>query len=183
MRPSLTLDGRLLVLISGPTASGKTTAARTLAEIARGNGHQAASIDMDEIVAIVAGDDWFHIHHRERVLATQVASAIVDKLFDSGMELVAIAGSTLANREWEELLYPMRSGPKPFYVLLRVSNEEAVRRAQNDPARTRSKDAAFITRVASQIDWGVIRSHHVDLITDGLDAPEVGQMLAREIFE
>ncbi len=138
---------------------------------------------MDEVVAIVAGDDWSRVQHRDRVLAAQVASAIVGKLFDSRMELVAVAGSTLANRGCEELQAPLTSRPKPFYVLLRASNEEAVRRAQNDAARTRTKDAAFIARMAPQIDWGVIRNHHVDLITDGPDAAEVGRMLARQIFE
>ena len=62
MRRSLTPDGRLLALISGPIASGKTTAAKALAEITRLQGHQAASIDMDEVVAMVAGEDWSRVH-------------------------------------------------------------------------------------------------------------------------
>ena len=94
---------------------------------------------MDDVVAMVAGDEWSRVHHRDRILATKVAATTIEKLFDVGMELVTVAGSTLANREWEELLEPLASRPKPFYVLLRVSNEEAVRRAQNDPTRTKDE--------------------------------------------
>jgi len=170
------------VLISGPVASGKTTAAKGLAVIARRYGHNAASIDIDELVEMVAGDDWSRVSHKDRVLATQVASAIVGKLFASGMELVTVAGSTLSNSEWDELFQPLNPRPKPFYVLLRVSAEEAVRRAQGDPERVHTKDPVVIAQLASRIDWSIIRSQHVDLMTDGLDADEVTRILAREIF-
>lgn len=182
MKRSLAPDGRLLVLISGPTASGKTTAAKNLAQIARRRGHKAASVDMDELIQMVAGDDWSRIEHKDRVLATKLASAVVGRLLHLEMELIAVAGSTLANREWEDLLAPLRAKPKSFYVLLRVSPEEATRRAERDPHRPATKDPALIARLASGIDWSIIRNQHVDLFTDGLEADEVARILARQIF-
>jgi shikimate kinase len=182
MKRSLAPDGRLLVLISGPVASGKTTAAKGLAMIARRYGHNAAAIDIDDVVEMVAGNDWSRVTRKDRVLATQVASAIVGKLFASGVELVAVAGSTLSNSEWDDLYEPLNPKPKPFYVLLRVSAEEALRRAQGDPQRVHTKDPVVIAQLASRIDWSVIRSQHVDLMTDSLDAAEVARILAREIF-
>jgi shikimate kinase len=182
MKRHLAPDGRLLVLISGPVACGKTTAARTLAEIARRYGLNAASIDLDDIVEMVAGNDWSRIQAKDRALATQVASAIVGELFASHMELVAVAGSTLSNSEWDDLLEPLNPRPKAFYALLRVSPAEAIRRARNDPQRIHTKDPVVIEQLAARIDWSVIRTQHIDLMTDGIDADEVARILAREIF-
>ena len=183
MNRFLAPDGRLLVLISGPVAAGKTTAARGLAAIARKYGHNAASVDIDEIVEMVAGQDWSVIRHKDRALATDVASALIGKLFASGIKLVAVAGSTLSNGEWDDLLESLSPRPKPFYVLLRVSPEEAIRRTTHDSRRVHTKDPVVIAQLAARIDWSVVRSHHADLMTDGLDAAEVARILAREIFD
>jgi adenylylsulfate kinase-like enzyme len=119
-----------LVLIGGPIASGKTTVARALAALLRSIGQDAAAIDMDEMIAIVAGEDWSLIIVSDRKKAGRLASRVVQGLFNEGVSTVAIAGSTLSPYECDEVVTHLIPDSIVTRVLLRVSVEESIRRAQ-----------------------------------------------------
>jgi adenylylsulfate kinase-like enzyme len=175
-------DIQVLVLFSGPVASGKTTAASRLAEMARQRGLPAAAIDLDDMVEMVAGRDWSLVTDGDRRRACRATSTLLDDLFSSGTAFIAIAGSTLSTYEWDEVIQPLHHRARVSYVLLRVSLEEARRRAQGDPERIHAKDPGFLARLAAQTDWTAIRKHDIDIETDGLTADEVSARIAARVF-
>jgi shikimate kinase len=177
------LDKQTLVLISGPVASGKTTTAWMLAKAARELSLQAASIDMDEMVEMIAGSDWSLITEEDRRRACRATSGLVDQLLDSGVVFIAIAGSTLSQYEWDEVLQSLNRRPRVFLVLLHVSLEEASRRTKDDPDRIKTKDRSYLTQLDARTNWKAIRQHDVELETDGIKADEVSARIAVMVFE
>jgi len=171
-----------LVLISGAVASGKTTAAQGLAAYARALGEVAAAVDMDDMIAIVAGSDWSLISNGERRRACRATASFVQSLFESGTQLVAIAGSTLSPYEWDELTRRLDAEPETLYVLLQVSLEEAVRRAKGDPGRLHTKDPAHVAKLAAAIDWSAVRRHDLEVQTDSMTPEDIVAFIARKIM-
>jgi adenylylsulfate kinase-like enzyme len=174
--------GQRLALISGPIASGKTTVAQKLAQTARARGKLAASVDIDDIVEMLVGD-WSHVRREDRLRASSVAAAIVDRLFESGIQLAALAGSTLSPYEWDELLSRLKSRPQILTVQLRVSLEESVRRADADPARLRTLEADFIAGQYTAIDWNNVGKPDLVVTTDMLTASQVVQAVEDRVFQ
>jgi tRNA uridine 5-carbamoylmethylation protein Kti12 len=172
----------LLVLISGGIASGKTSAADRLAAVARQRGLSAASIDMDAMIEMTAGHEWSAIEDEQRRFAVQITGSLVEALLESGVQMVFIAGSTLSPYEWDGLLGVLKSNPRHLFVLLRVSLDEAIRRAEHDPSRTRTRNPEVLRRLAQRVDWTRVRGHHIDLVTDGLSLDDVASILSREVF-
>lgn len=177
-------NGTQLLLISGAVGSGKTTLASNLARIARDHGLTAASIDMDDMVSVVAGTDWSLVTHEHRVRASKAAGELARHLLDSGHRIVAIAGSTLSQYEWDDVLSAFDDQPAVTYVLLRVSVDEATRRAQLDPARsptagTRNPDV--VAHLHRAIDWTTVRKHNIEINTDHLTADEVVETVWRQL--
>jgi adenylylsulfate kinase-like enzyme len=172
---------RRLVLINGPIASGKTTIALALATRARAAGHVAASIDMDEMIALVAGEDWSAIHHADRERACRVTSSLVQTLFDDGTQFAVIAGSTLAQYEWDEVTNRLEPRPEIVHVLLLVSVQESIRRTQDDPSRVRTKDPSFVARLAGAIDWDAVGKPDIEIDTDGMTALEVTALISQTL--
>src|SRR3972149_10379703 len=174
--------GQRLVVITRPIASGKTTVARRRADVVRKRGQPAASIDIDELVEMIAGADWSLVRPEDRDLSCEVAAAIAERLFDSGVSVVVVAGSTLSSREWDQLLRHLVAKPDTLFVLLRVSLGESVRRAQGDPTRVSTKDPNFVSRLYSRIDWADVPRPDIDLFTDSLSVEEVVEIVARAVF-
>ena len=162
-----------LILIGGPIASGKTVAARGLAARLRSLGQDVAAIDMDEMIAIVAGEDWSLITASDRQKACRLTSRVVQGLFDEGVGTVAIAGSTLSPYEWNEVATHLAPAPTVTRVLLRVSVEESIRRAQIDPARTSTPEPGYVEKLAAAIDWARVPTPDIDLQTDAMTIDEV----------
>jgi hypothetical protein len=178
-------DHRQLVLISGPIASGKTTAAFRLAALTREHGQRAAAIDIDELVEMVAGEDWSLVRLDDRKLAIEAAAAIADRLFDAGVALVAVAGSTLSSYEWTCLLESLACRPTTLTVL-RVSLAESIRRAQSDTLRIHtvegdSERRNFIVRLYGQISGARLTTHDIEIETDGRSVDEVVSLISENL--
>ena len=171
-----------LVLISGPNGSGKTTLALRLAEEARARGLTAAAVDMDELVEMVAGSDWSKVRLEQRELSSRLAGSICDELMELGTQLLVVAGSTVSPYEWDLLLRNARGPKQPFSILLRVSFEEAKRRAAHDTTRASTWDAATAARLFDAIDWSTVCAPHLELDTDGLDSDAVLDAVAAVVF-
>ncbi len=172
----------LLVLISGGIASGKTSNSNRLAAAARLRDLPAAAIDMDTMIEMTAGDDWARIDLENRRFGVQTTARIIESLLQAGTKIVFVAGSTLSPYEWDDLLAAVVSKPRHLFILLRVSLEEAIRRAAQDPWRTATRNPELVRRLASPVDWTRVRDHHIDLVTEGLSLEDVATILSREVF-
>jgi len=176
-------EGRQLVLVSGPVASGKTTVALELARIARGRGQRAAAIDMDSLVEMVAGNDWTLVQSDHWRLARELAAAIADRLFENAVEVVLLAGPFFNPKEREHLLQRLASLASTCFVMLRVSLPQSLRRAQADSSRrVLTRDADFLAKIYATIDWAALPRQDVDLDTDGRERDDVVAIVAKSVF-
>jgi len=171
------------VLISGPIASGKTTVAFKLAEVARERGLRAAALDMDDVVAIIAGTDWSRVRPEDRDFASRVAGGLANHLFGAGVDVIAVEGSTLASYEWDELQQQLTSEHETLTVRLRVSLAESIRRAQGDAGRVSTKNPDFVARIYGQIDWASLTQADLEIDTDALGVDEVVASIGARVFE
>jgi shikimate kinase len=133
----------VVVVISGPIASGKSTVARELARELELGQTRVAVIDLDVVHDVVSlngptSDEatWTIARHTAALqanayLAHGVAVVIAEGSFNTPDDRAAFA---------EELM----AGVEPRYVSLRVSFEEALRRAQGDSSRGLSRDPGFL---------------------------------------
>jgi shikimate kinase len=170
------------VLISGPIASGKTAVAHRLAAAARARGVRAAAVDMDELIEMVAGDDWSLVGPGERELACDLAAALIEHLFKSGILLATVAGSTLSSYEWDSVMRHLDSEAEIICVLLRVSLAESLRRAQTDPLRVATKDAELVAQIYADIDWDNVAIADIEVVTDYLSLEQVVNRIERAVF-
>jgi shikimate kinase len=134
-----------LLIINGPIASGKSTLAWEVGKQFRTRGRTAAVIDLDVVYDM--------LDHRPKAdaavwrLARRTAAALADQLWRSGVELVAVEGSFCEHDERAEFLDALTTVVNPLVVTLRVSFDEALRRAQNDSMRklaSLSRDSTFL---------------------------------------
>jgi adenylylsulfate kinase-like enzyme len=170
-----TRQNNRLILISGAVASGKTTLASLLAAKARATGVPAASIDMDALTEMVGGPDWSHIADMHRRLACELAADIAQRLFARAYRLIAIAGSTVSSREWQQVLRDSRPTQRTTRVLLRVSVAEASRRARDDGTRGVTRNSTVLAQLHAAIDWSDVPEPDICLDTDGLSQDEVAE--------
>jgi hypothetical protein len=132
-----------VIVITGPIASGKSTVALALAREFEDAGVRVAVIDLDLVHdrlaaagAAVEGDTW--------TVARRAAASEANARIDAGSVVVIAEGSFNAPPTRAEFTDGLRSGVAPLFVTLRVSFDEALRRAQGDPSRGRSRDPAFL---------------------------------------
>jgi adenylylsulfate kinase-like enzyme len=133
----------MVIVITGPIASGKSTAARELARSLETEGVRTAVLDLDVVHdALIANgstpDDssWTEARHRAAMAANAfsrdgVAVVIAEGSFNLPTDRAAFDQDLVVN-----------SGP--VYVTLQISFAEALRRARGDPTRDRSRDPLFL---------------------------------------
>jgi adenylylsulfate kinase-like enzyme len=136
---------RVVIVITGPIASGKSTVARELARQLERAGVPIAIIDLDGVHDTLARDGpetddatWAH--------ARRVAASLANTFLGEDRAVVVAEGSFNTPGDRAEFVQYLDAGVDPVYVTLRVSFEEALRRAQVDPTRGVSRDPAFLGR-------------------------------------
>ena len=134
---------RRVVVITGPIASGKSTVAREVARELTGRGVRTAVIDLDLVYDMLA-DGGSKSDEATWALARHGAAALTNTFLDEGVAVVIAEGSF--NTQADRTTYARHLEPPsdPLYVSLRVSYEEALRRAQGDPSRGVSRDPNFL---------------------------------------
>jgi predicted kinase len=133
----------MVIVITGPIASGKSTVAREVARELRRAHARVAVIDLDLLHDMLATDGpdpddatW--------ALARHAAATLANTFLADGVAVVVAEGSFNTERDRSAFTEGLDTSVSPLYVTLRVSFEEALRRAQSDPTRGKSRDPAFL---------------------------------------
>jgi len=133
----------MVIVITGPIASGKSTVARELARSLEAVGVPAAVIDLDlvhnELIATGSTADestWALARHRAAMAANAFSR--------DGVAVVIAEGSFNLPTDRAAFDQDLAANSSPVYVTLQVSFAEALRRAQGDPTRGRSRDPMFL---------------------------------------
>jgi adenylylsulfate kinase-like enzyme len=133
----------MVIVITGPIASGKSTVAKELARSLDADGIRTAVIDLDlvhqELIATGSTADesiWAQARHR----AAEAANAFSR----DGVAVVIAEGSFNLPTDRAAFDEDLVGHSGPVYVTLQVSFAEALRRAQGDSTRGRSRDPVFL---------------------------------------
>src|SRR4051812_22520531 len=122
----------VVIVVTGPIASGKSTLARALARELELLGVGAAVIDLDlvhdQLTTNASDDSTWTLARRE--------TAPLENAFQEGGVVVVIAeGSFNMPADRATLVQHLRPTADVVFVTLQVSFAEALRRAQGDPTR------------------------------------------------
>ena len=133
----------MVIVVTGAIASGKSTIARELARELERVEVRAAVIDLDLVHDMITplgsmSDDasW--------TLARRGLAMLANTFLADGVAVVIADGSFNSPGDRAALARDLGADTDPVYVTLRVSFEEALRRAQSDPSRGISRDPDFL---------------------------------------
>jgi adenylylsulfate kinase-like enzyme len=133
----------MVIVITGPIASGKSTVARELVRQLELEDVRAEVIDLDRVHdRLIANgstaDDstW--------TLAREEAATVANAFLEEGVAVVVAEGSFNVPSDRAALIQHLRPSSGLVFVTLQVSFDEALRRAQGDPTRGRSRDSQFL---------------------------------------
>ena len=155
----------MVVVITGPIASGKSTVARELMCELERCGALTGVIDLDLVCESIAGDEpksdaatW--------ALARRVCAMRANALAAEGVAVVIAEGSYNAPEDRVAFSRHLSPGEAPLFVTLRVGFDEALRRAQSDPTRGLSRDPAFLRAYFDAADCWLAAIPATDIVID-----------------
>ena len=123
-----------VLIISGPIASGKSTAAYGLAAESRASGATAAVVELDRMYMMLH-DSSLMSDARISRQARRATAALVDQYVLDGIDVVIAEGDFWIASQRDEFSSRLSSGVAAVFVTLRVSVEEALRRVGLDANR------------------------------------------------
>jgi adenylylsulfate kinase-like enzyme len=170
----------LLIVISGPIASGKSAVARAVAEEFEQRGRSAATIDLDVVYEMLEHSTGRKDNDAKWLAVRRAAAALTDSFLAQGAEVV-IEGEFLTSEDRDAYLRYVRTDVQPRFVTLTVSVEEAVRRAEADATRTVSRDRGFLHQHYAAVQGALQATPSTDLLldTEYLTAGEAARVIAR----
>lgn len=133
----------MVIVITGPIASGKSAVAREVARQLEAAGVRAEVIDLD-LVHDQLTTPGSTSDESSWTLARRLAAVAANAYLADGVTAVIAEGSFNLPVDRAAFAQELRSGAGPVYVTLRVSFAEALRRASADPTRGRSRDPGFL---------------------------------------
>ena len=133
----------VLIVITGPIASGKSTVARALAHELDRVDVRGAVIDLDILEDMLTADET-KSDPATWALARHAAATLANTFLSGGIVVVIADGSFNSTSDRAALEQHLATNVTPLYVTLSVSFEEALRRAQSDPTRGVSRDPVFL---------------------------------------
>jgi len=166
--------GPIVVVISGPIASGKSTLSRAVAAELEKQGTACAVIDIDVLHDMLSDDQdptW--------AIARQAAGRLTDAFRAAGVQVVVTDGEFITAAERASYLEEVRSRVTVRFVTLRVAYHEALRRAQGDPARGVSRDPGFLETHYATVQAGLDATPATDLVihTDVVTVAEAAKLV------
>jgi predicted kinase len=134
----------VLLVVSGPIASGKSTVARALAREFERRQAIAAAIDLDLVYETLEHDGRQKDDTSKWRRARLGAAALAEALLADGVDVAIIDGDFTCAADRRALREAVRGSVEPRFATLRVSFEEALRRVAADPTRELSRDPVFL---------------------------------------
>ena len=166
----------MVIVITGPIASGKSTVALELARELERTQVRLAVIDLDLVYDSItpdkaaSGDAW--------ALARHEAAAQANAFVDEGVTVVLVEGSFNAPDDRSAFTRRLDPSASPIHVTLQVSYDEALRRAEGDPNRGRSRDPAFLGPYFEAVEQTLATVPASDLVIDTEQIPPVAAAAA-----
>jgi adenylylsulfate kinase-like enzyme len=133
----------VVIVITGPIASGKSTVARELARELELNDVRAEVIDLD-LVHDRLPPNGSTSEDSSWTLARRETATVANTFLEEGIAVVIAEGSFNLPSDRATLARHVRPSARLVFVTLQVSFEEALRRAQGDSTRGRSRDRQFL---------------------------------------
>jgi adenylylsulfate kinase-like enzyme len=156
---------RMVIVITGPIASGKSTIARELARDLERTHGRVAVIDLDLLYDMLRPDgpknddgSW--------ALARHAAAKLVDTFLQEGIPVVVAEGSFNTPDGRAAFARHLDTSADMLYVTLRVSFDEALRRAQGDPTRGLSQDPVVLGRYFAAAERWLATVPATDVVLD-----------------
>jgi shikimate kinase len=173
----------MVIVITGPIASGKSTVARELARELEAPGVRVEVIDLDLVHDQLATGSGQASDEPTWRLARRLTALAVNAFVDEGVAVVIAEGSFNLPSDRAALAQQLRPSRGPFYVTLQVSFAEALRRAQGDPTRGRSRDPGFLRSHFAERQHVLAAAPSSDLVidTEQVTAAAVAAMIARRV--
>jgi len=160
----------MVIVITGPIASGKSTVARELARELERTNVRVAVIDLDLVHDRLAPSE-SPSGEATWALARRGAADLANTYRRQGVTVVVVEGSFNAPDDRAAFAQHLDPGARPLHVTLRVSFAEALRRAQGDPTRGRSRDPAFLAPYFTAFDHSPATVPPTDLVIDTEQMP------------
>ncbi len=140
--PPLAQTRGVVIVVTGPIASGKSTVAKALARELELMDVRAAVVDLDlvhdQLTTNGSGSD-----ESTWTLARRELATVANALEEEGVAVVIADGSFNMPVDRATLARHLRPSFRLVFVTLQVSFEEALRRAQGDPTRGRPRILGF----------------------------------------
>lgn len=158
--------GPVLIVISGPIASGKSTVARALARELERQGAPAAAIDLDLIYEMLEHNNARKDNAAKWRTTRRAAAALATGFILAGLDAVIVEGDLLALADRADFLAAVKPAHELRFVTLRTSFDNALRRVADDATRTFSRDPAFLRRHYEAADTALSEPPPTDLVLD-----------------
>ena len=166
----------MLIVLSGPIASGKSTLARALALELGLRGRSAAAVDLDLLYEMLAHEGARKDDEQTWQRARRAAATLANALLEDGVDVVIVEGDFLTASKRHGFVERLGATVAPRFVTLQVSFDEAVARVESDPTRTFSRDLGFLRRHYE--DAGSALRPDLVLDTESASAEEAARTVA-----
>jgi predicted kinase len=155
----------MLVVVSGPIASGKSALARAVAREFEARGCRAAAVDLDLVYEMLDPSGGQKNDRQKWAQTRRVSARLAGALLAEDFYVI-VEGDFLWASERAELVGALASGIEPLFVTLRVSFEEALVRVRLDPTRGMTRDPTFLRQHYERTAAAVRGTPRTDLVLD-----------------
>jgi adenylylsulfate kinase-like enzyme len=159
-------EGRLVLVIGGPIASGKSSLAAAAARAFERQGLSCATIDLDLIYDMLEHTGAIKNDPAVWTRARRMAGALTKTALDDGTRIVIAEGEFLEEQARREFVTMLSDRARVGFVTLTVSLSTAFDRVSRDPTRGVSRDPDFLAHHYEEIEPVLRRRPSEDLVLD-----------------
>jgi chloramphenicol 3-O-phosphotransferase len=155
----------VLLVITGPIASGKSTLARAVARDLDEQGMRTAAVDLDLVYEML---DPFRAPKTDDAKWTQarrISARLADVLIADGVAVI-VEGDFQTAEKRADLTDALSISTGPRFLTLRTSFELTLQRARQDPTRGISRDPGFLRDHYERTGTGTHEAPPTDLVLD-----------------